>query len=154
MFDMRSMLFYLLPMLLVACGESTSSDTPVSDTAEKAAPTKMVSKKLSPLQFKELLAKTPDAQLVDVRTPAEYESGTIQGAINVDIKAPNFSERIEKLDKGRPVFLFCKVGGRSAKASQQLQDMGFTTLYDLSEGYLGWQEMQTQPQLQLEPVEE
>ncbi len=84
-------------------------------------------------------------QLIDVRTPAEYEAGTIEKAVNINIMDADFANQIDKLDKNRPVFLFCKVGGRSVRAATQLEEMGFITIYDMADGYLGWEQLSEQP---------
>jgi len=147
---MRITIFILLAGLFFSCSNTDTTDA--SATAETDAKTaiKVVSKKVSAAQFKQLLAKSPDAQLIDVRTPAEYEAGALENAVNVNIMDADFAERIGKLDKDRPVFLYCKVGGRSARAATQLEAMGFTTIYDMTDGYLGWEKLKEQPTLDVE----
>lgn len=80
-----------------------------------------------------------DVQLVDVRTQEEYESGHIDDAVNFNIiDNETFLEQIEALDKGEPVYLYCKMGGRSNRAAQLLKDQGFVEIYDYSGGYNDW----------------
>ncbi|AKA35228.1 MAG: rhodanese-like domain-containing protein [Muricauda sp.] len=80
-----------------------------------------------------------DVQLIDVRTPQEYEAGHIDDALNFDIKnQPLFKEKIGTLDKDKPVYLYCKMGGRSARAAALLKEMGFKEIYDYSGGYDEW----------------
>ena len=80
-----------------------------------------------------------DVQLVDVRTQEEYESGHIDDAINFNIiNNASFLEQIKTLDKDEPVYLYCKMGGRSNRAAQLLKDQGFTQVYDYSAGYNDW----------------
>ncbi len=79
-----------------------------------------------------------DVQLVDVRTPEEYKSGNIPGAQNIDFNSPTFDEDISKLDKTKPVILYCKAGGRSAKCSQKLRKAGFIKIYELEGGITQW----------------
>ncbi|MCL6266956.1 rhodanese-like domain-containing protein [Flagellimonas myxillae] len=78
------------------------------------------------------------AQLVDVRTPGEYEKGHIGNAININVNGPNFQEQILKLDKQQPIYLYCKKGARSNKAVQLAKELGFLTIYDYSGGYNDW----------------
>jgi rhodanese-related sulfurtransferase len=52
---------------------------------------------------KSTLASTPDAVLVDVRTPDEFSEGIIEGAINIDFKDPSFDEKINALDKSNHI---------------------------------------------------
>jgi rhodanese-related sulfurtransferase len=75
-------------------------------------------------------------QLIDVRTPAEFNSGTIKNAKNINIMSLDFANRISKLDKNEPVYVFCRSGSRSAKACNILAKNGFTKLYNLSGGVM------------------
>ncbi len=80
-----------------------------------------------------------DVQLIDVRTPEEYRVGHIDDALNFNIKdPPYFEERISTLNKDEPVYLYCKMGGRSARAAQVLKEKGFVKIYDYSGGYADW----------------
>ncbi len=77
-------------------------------------------------------------QLIDVRTPNEYISGHIKNAKNIDFFAPSFESQFQKLNKEKPVYIYCRSGARSKKASNKLVAMGFTEIYDLKGGYLNW----------------
>ncbi|MDP5122007.1 MAG: rhodanese-like domain-containing protein [Spirosomaceae bacterium] len=79
---------------------------------------------------------TPNSQLLDVRTPAEWANGKLTNSICTDYLDESFAKKVEQLDKKKPVFVFCAVGGRSAKATKALKDAGFTQIYNLKEaGY-------------------
>ena len=93
--------------------------------------------RLDVASFAQLLASKPNVQLIDVRTPSETASGIIKNAIVYDISAPEFSKSIQKLDKKRPVAVYCAAGGRSARAAQQLAALGYQ-VYDLSGGMTAW----------------
>ncbi len=69
------------------------------------------------------------AQLVDVRTPAEYRSGHIDGAQNMPVDG--LAATMSALDPSVPVVVYCRSGGRSARAAAMLQQGGFTTVKDL-----------------------
>lgn len=80
-----------------------------------------------------------EVQLVDVRTPGEYNSGHIDDAINFDLsRQTTFMEQINTLDKNQPVYLYCAVGSRSAYAAKILEREGFTKIFDYSGGYMDW----------------
>lgn len=79
-----------------------------------------------------------DVQLVDVRTPSEFNEEHIENAQNIDFTSPTFEEDILKLDKNRPVVLYCKSGGRSAKCAKKLEEAGFKKIYDLDGGISKW----------------
>ncbi len=79
-----------------------------------------------------------EVQLIDVRTPQEYEAGHIDDAKNINVANANFLQQIEGLDKEEPVYLYCKMGGRSNRAAQLLKEQGFTKIYDYTGGYNDW----------------
>jgi rhodanese-related sulfurtransferase len=92
---------------------------------------------LSVTEFKEKL-EIPDVQLIDVRTDGEVAEGMIANATQMDISDwDSFVESTSKLDKTKPVLVYCKVGGRSAKAAEYLSDQGYQ-VYDLKGGYDAW----------------
>jgi phage shock protein E len=72
--------------------------------------------------------------VIDVRTPAEYAAGHIDGAINIDVEGPTFSSDIEKLDKNGAYALYCHSGRRSAIAADQMSQAGFTKITNLKGG--------------------
>jgi len=80
-----------------------------------------------------------DVQLVDVRTPAEFEQTHIKSAQNIDFRSPTFEEDIKKLDKTKPVVVYCQAGGRSSKCAKKLKDAGFEKIYDLEGGLSKWE---------------
>jgi len=93
---------------------------------------------LSVNDFEKKLQQTELALLIDVRTPQEYDAGHLKNAFNIDVKADNFCEEIEKLDKSCPVFVYCRSGGRSKTAANIFKNAGFKTVYELDKGIIGW----------------
>lgn len=93
---------------------------------------------LSVTDFSDKLTATPDAIILDVRTPSEYNGGHIQHAINADINNPNFANTIGQLDKSKPIFVYCLSGARSRSAVEYLLSQGFSQLYDLEGGMMKW----------------
>ena len=89
-------------------------------------------------QEMQALLKMGQVQLVDVRTPLEFKSGYIDNAQNIDFQSPTFAQDILELDKDKPVILYCRSGGRSAKCAEKLQQAGFTKIYDLEGGISRW----------------
>jgi rhodanese-related sulfurtransferase len=85
-------------------------------------------------EFNTLLANNSNAQLIDVRTVNEFNNGFINNAENIVYDA-NFKNKLEALDKTKPVMVYCKSGGRSANASKILEAEGFKIVYDLDGGY-------------------
>ncbi len=94
--------------------------------------------KLQVNDFEALLQKDSTIQLIDVRTPEEFNSGHLAGAQNLNLQAADFAQKINTLDKTRPVLVYCAVGGRSAKAASQFSKAGFKTVFDLKGGITAW----------------
>lgn len=94
---------------------------------------------LSPHAFRAKLKGKRTKNLLDVRTPGEYESGHLEQSLNIDWNSNDFSNQVTKLDKNTPVFVYCASGGRSHAAYQRLQQMGFTEIYELEGGIRNWQ---------------
>jgi len=77
-------------------------------------------------------------QLVDVRTPEEFAEKRIAGARNININASDFEQQMNRLDKTKPLYLYCLSGGRSANATAWALKNGFTEVYNLNGGILAW----------------
>lgn len=90
---------------------------------------------LSPIDYVAKLKASPNAQVVDVRTPQEYQAGHLQVAKLININDSDFQQQIEKLDKNRPVFVYCAAGVRSSKAATILKNIGFKEVVNLKGGY-------------------
>jgi rhodanese-related sulfurtransferase len=86
----------------------------------------------------ELVSKQAELTIIDVRTPAEFEGGHLENAININLYGPDFKAKLETLDKSKAVSVYCKVGGRSAKAAEVMREMGFEEVYDLEGGIRNW----------------
>ncbi len=108
--------------LLLSCNPSNGQ--PATDLAPKA--------------FAEKISQSPNALVLDVRTPKEYADGHIKSAQNVDWNGGNFEAAVAGTDKARPVLVYCLAGGRSAEAAQALQKLGFQNVYEMHSGMLGW----------------
>jgi rhodanese-related sulfurtransferase len=76
-------------------------------------------------------------QLVDVRTPAEVANGKIKGAAVINFNA-GFKDKISKLDKKKPIAVYCAAGGRSGKTAALLTQLGFKQVFDLEGGMTAW----------------
>lgn len=78
-------------------------------------------------------------QLIDVRTPEEYKSGHIGDARNIDFYSGKFTTEFNKLDKQKPVYIYCRSGNRSKQTGKKLSAMGFKEIYDLKDGILNYE---------------
>ena len=88
--------------------------------------------------FAEKLKHNENPQLLDVRTPQEYSTEHIGDAKNVNWNGDNFVVDATKYDKSKPIFVYCKVGGRSAQAADKLAELGFKEIYNLDGGIMKW----------------
>lgn len=90
-------------------------------------------------EFQALIADS-SMQLLDVRTPEEYDEGHIAGATLVDVNDSSFIERaVAVLDKQRPVAVYCRSGRRSARAANLLVAQGFQVT-NLNGGVMAWRD--------------
>jgi len=71
--------------------------------------------------------------LLDVRTKKEFEKGTLKGAVNIPLDS--LRDRLDELDRDKPVYVFCRIGQRGYIASRILMQKGFREVYNLSGGY-------------------
>jgi len=94
---------------------------------------------LPPAQFEKEITQDK-GQLIDVRTPKEYMAGHLDGATNIHLYDQDFNERINKLDKKKTVYVYCKAGGRSAEAVESLKMNGFVHVVELQGGTDAWTE--------------
>lgn len=118
----KSLLYLLLVLVFASCNGQNSKEIKTIDS--KA--------------FAEKMATTPNPQILDVRTPNEFTSDHIDNAKNINWLGTTFVSDVEKLDKSQPVFVYCKSGGRSQKAAEKLNELGFKTIYQLDGGILKW----------------
>ena len=97
-------------------------------------------KNISVDDLKVVLKNDATIQLLDVRTPKEWNEGIIENAIKIDVTAEGFENLAnEKLDKSKPVYIYCRSGGRSKIASNLLLKQGFQP-YNVLGGYMDWEE--------------
>lgn len=90
---------------------------------------------VNPSEFKE---KSANQVIIDIRTPQEFSQGHIEGAININYYDNTFMDQIEKFDKSKPIFLYCRSGNRTSSASARVAKLGFGEVYDLQGGIMNW----------------
>ncbi len=92
---------------------------------------------------KDYVAQHDNAVIMDVRTPAEYDMSHITGAMNVNVQDDDFASMVAGLDKDKTYLVHCTrnpENGRSARALEAMQSLGFKNLYSLEGGYVAWKE--------------
>jgi thioredoxin 1 len=93
---------------------------------------------LNAADFEKKLTMLTDKQVLDVRTQGEYNNGHLTGAVLIDYYKDDFKTRLSRLDKNKPVFVYCAAGSRSSSAADVLADLGFKQIYDLKGGMNAW----------------
>ena len=91
----------------------------------------------------EFVARHENAIFMDVRTPVEYEMSHITGSVNVNVQDESFENIVVALDPNKTYIVHCTknpVDGRSSRALETLNSMGFKHLYSLEGGYVAWKD--------------
>ncbi|MGY5847807.1 rhodanese-like domain-containing protein [Salegentibacter sp. HM20] len=97
-------------------------------------------KELNQDDWKQGMQQDEDAVILDVRTQEEVEEGYIPGAQNIDIyKGQGFVDEIEKLDKDKSYYVYCRSGKRSEQACRLMDQLGFKKTYNLEGGFMEWE---------------
>jgi phage shock protein E len=106
-------------LLLAGCSSSSSTlDLSVTEFSAKAAESGVVT--------------------LDVRTPAEFAEGYIEGARLIDFQSGNFENEIATLDKNVTYAVYCRSGNRSGQAVKVMQDAGFINVFNMNGGVIDW----------------
>jgi rhodanese-related sulfurtransferase len=141
MFDMkrpptRALIAAVAAASLSLLGACSSGSDPAAGDTPAAVATSGVSN-VDAAGFDEAIKA--GAVVIDVRTPAEFAAGHLDGAVNIDINSPDFAADVAQLDKGETYAVYCRSGNRSAVATDYMQQQGFGSLYNLQAGIIEWQ---------------
>jgi rhodanese-related sulfurtransferase len=94
---------------------------------------------LSQEEWVEKLENDENAFILDVRTPEEFEQGQIPESTNLNIYlGQEFLEELEKLDKSKNYYVYCRSGQRSRQACAIMNSIGISNAYNLMGGILEW----------------
>lgn len=99
------------------------------------------SKDIEPKEAFTILEKNrdnPEYEALDVRTPEEYNQGHIENTGFLNIQSKDFEDELEKLDKNKHYFVYCKSGVRSKKAANLMEKHGFKNIYNIIGGFEKW----------------
>ena len=110
-------LIIIVVMLFVNLGCTQIKTKPITEVSQK--------------EFKSVV-------LVDVRTPEEFAEGHLANAMNINWFDADFTDQFEAVDKGKTIYVYCKMGGRSAKAQEKLESLGYKHVVNLEGGYDAW----------------
>lgn len=120
------MAFSLIVIITTLTGCSSSDSS--SDTSSNI---------ISSKEAKEMMDGDSDIIVLDVRTQEEYDSGHIESAILIPVD--QIADKVESVltDKDATILVYCRSGRRSASASKELVDLGYTNIYDFG-GIIDW----------------
>jgi phage shock protein E len=93
-------------------------------------------KNISSVESKALIAKNSRLVLLDVRTPEEYRQAHLHGALLIPLG--ELEKRVREVPRDRPLLVYCSVGARSVSAAGFLASRGFSEIYQMSDGLVGW----------------
>lgn len=80
----------------------------------------------------------PDFVILDVRTPEEYELGHLENSHNMDVRSDDFEDKLEKMDKSKKYFVYCKAGKRGCKAVEKMEKHGYKDVRNITGGIDKW----------------
>lgn len=112
--------------------------SPTATTAPAASGAVQQKQNLTAAEFSALTQQS-GVRVIDVRTPAEFASGHLEGAQNIDIEAADFDARVAALPKDGSYALYCRSGNRSGQALAKMTATGFTRVAQLVGGIGAWQ---------------
>ncbi len=122
----------IFTIILVSLFASCEAQTPPKKSGDKVTVEK---KAASPGEKAKAMVKA-GAILLDVRTPGEFQSGSLPGAINIPVQ--NLTEGMAKLDKSKDIVVFCASGARSGRAKGMLEKAGFKMVFNMG-GKSAWE---------------
>lgn len=93
---------------------------------------------VTPEEMQEL-SEINDVQLVDFNSPKNNKEALIESSQNIDCSSPNFDQEIIKLDKSKPVIVYCKSDNASIKCIEKMKDAGFVKISDIDNSFAKWE---------------
>ncbi len=122
---------FIFGVLLVSCGNTQQK--------EEINIQQPVKKEINSSQTYQLLQKDKNIIVIDVRTPAEFNLGHIERAININVASKDFAKKINQLTpKEKTYLVYCRTKNRSNVAVKYMLKNGFTNVYQMVDGFSGW----------------
>lgn len=85
------------------------------------------------------LQKDKKIIVLDVRTPEEFNQGHIKGALNIDVYQSDAISKIDKLNKNTKYLVYCRTRNRSGYVVEHMMKSGFKNVYQMVDGFPGWE---------------
>ena len=135
---MKRHLILLVLAISVSVAFSCNSTTTQAQADSIELQEAIITKNVSVNDFQQLIKDKTNAVILDVRTPNEINQGIIKSAKTIDFYDPEFKAKLDKLDKSKPVLIYCRSGRRSAIAMSTMRELGFNEVYNLQGGIIEW----------------
>lgn len=119
---MRKLIASFAAIILLAGCSSTGSATTVN---------------LNVSEFSQKISE-PGVIILDVRTPEEFASGHIEGALNIDFNSGDFANEITRLNPSETYAVYCRSGSLSGQAASIMHEAGFHDVSNLNGGVIDW----------------
>jgi len=139
----KVLIFAVSVAILAVLGGCGSGGTAVtagnsSNATDKELQTN-VFRDIAAADAKTLIDSNSELNIIDVRMPDEYASGHLANALNMDVKAADFREKVSVLEKNKSYLVYCRTGKRSLQAAEIMKELGFTDVNNLLGGITQWQ---------------
>ena len=93
---------------------------------------------LGAVELQGILKEGQPVQILDIRTPGEFQSGHIAAAQLIDYYQSDFPSQVAELDRNTPTVVYCASGGRSRSSLNIFKELGFSRILHLADGFNGW----------------
>ena len=127
-------------MVLTGCTSTETNTEPkmavVSETTVQTIVTNVSAREAYSLIQEKM--DDPDFKIIDVRTPDEYNTGHVEGAINIDYNSDTFKDKLVELEKSGEYLVYCRSGARSSGAVKVMEELEFTMIYHMNGGVIDW----------------
>jgi len=114
-------LFVVATVFNYSCKDETNSEIQVVTTEEMQ-------------EFSEI----NDVKFANIKSSDSTNENLIEDSQNIDYLSPNFDKEIIKLDKSKPVIVFCKSSNDNVKCEEKMENAGFVKIYDIDESIAKW----------------
>ncbi|MFQ5583631.1 MAG: rhodanese-like domain-containing protein [Calditrichia bacterium] len=126
----------LISIFALGCGTKQAEKNAATPTNAAGSAAEIVN--VNATKGLAILEKSNDIIILDVRTPQEFASGHIKGAININIGDSDFKSKIESLDRDKTYFVYCASGYRSGASVDLMKKLKFKHIYHMADGIAGW----------------
>ena len=136
---MKAILLTLAACTILSCAQTPSASETASKSPSQEAEA-VIMEDVSNDAFARLMVDQPNALLLDVRTPEEWDEGHLEGAAHADYWGDEaaFQAAMDAIPRDRPVLVYCAGGGRSGLTAKELVEAGHREVYNLEHGIGGW----------------